>query len=94
MPELPDEAFDRLRRDHGLTSRDAAILVALGEGAEDDAAASLASLSDLGQDEERGAGSGVRFFDEVADMRNGKVVANWYVSLSAFDWLVLTTSGG
>lgn len=94
MPELPDEAFDRLREDHGLTSRDAAILVALGEGIEEDATASSSATSDVEQEEEQSAGSGVRFFDLVANGRNGKIVANWSVTLSHRRVCLLMTATG
>jgi Asp-tRNA(Asn)/Glu-tRNA(Gln) amidotransferase B subunit len=31
MPELPEEAHERLQTEYGLTSRDAGVLVALGD---------------------------------------------------------------
>ncbi|ORY78007.1 GatB/GatE catalytic domain-domain-containing protein [Leucosporidium creatinivorum] len=69
LPELPDEAFDRLQTQYSLSPRDAGILVALGERMDDDAAEGGTSHSQ--------AGAGVRFFEEVAKGREGKVAANW-----------------
>jgi aspartyl-tRNA(Asn)/glutamyl-tRNA(Gln) amidotransferase subunit B len=69
LPELPDEAFDRLQVQYDLSPRDAGILVALGERMDDDGAEGGASHSQ--------AGAGVSFFEEVAKGREGKVAANW-----------------
>lgn len=74
-----------------MTARDAAILVALGEGVEDEIASSLTSAETHSKEEEQSAGSGVRFFDLVAKDRDGKIVANWCVILrSAY---CMTTDG-
>lgn len=69
LPELPDEAFDRLQAQYGLSARDAGVLVALGEHMDDGSAEGEAGHSQ--------AGVGVRYFEEVAEGREGKVAANW-----------------
>ena len=69
LPELPDEAFDRLQALYGLSPRDAGILVALGERMDDETSSGGPSHSQ--------AGAGVRFFEDVAKGREGKVAANW-----------------
>lgn len=75
LPELPDEAFDRLQSQYSLSARDASVLVALGERLDDEEAhaghdsASSASTST--------AGLGVRYFEQVAQRRDAKIAANW-----------------
>lgn len=64
LPELPENAFDRLQSQYGLTPRDAGILVALGEG-------------DASESEILSAGSGVRYFETVAIGRDSRTAANW-----------------
>ncbi|KAK4049564.1 hypothetical protein OIV83_004061 [Microbotryomycetes sp. JL201] len=68
LPELPDEAFDRLRKQYGLAAREASILVALGERLDDD--------RDQG---ESLAGVGVKYFEDVARGRDAQVAANWVI---------------
>jgi len=65
MPELPDKAFERLQLQYTLSARDAGILVALGEGIEDE-----------GQGEGM-ASIGVSYFERVAKGREGRISANW-----------------
>ncbi|GAA5939720.1 hypothetical protein JCM1841_003559 [Sporobolomyces salmonicolor] len=70
LPELPDAAFERLQAQYGLSARDAGILVALGEGLEEDPT----------HDGEEGTASvGVTFFEEVARGREAKMAANWVI---------------
>lgn len=67
LPELPEEAYERLTSQYGLSGRDSGILVALGE-----------SLGDEGGEHVEGAAAvGVRFFEQVADGRDAKIAANW-----------------
>jgi aspartyl-tRNA(Asn)/glutamyl-tRNA(Gln) amidotransferase subunit B len=68
LPELPEDAFDRLRSQYGLSAREAGILVALGERMDD------APETEGG---ENLTGLGVRWFEEVAKGREAKVAANW-----------------
>lgn len=74
LPELPDAAFDRLQSQYSLTPRDSGIIVALGEGMEDD--------EDSGH---QSAGSGVRYFEEIAVGRDSRAAANWYILLVCLD---------
>ncbi|KAK4047520.1 hypothetical protein OIO90_006162 [Microbotryomycetes sp. JL221] len=70
LPELPDEAFARLKRQYGLASREAGILVALGERMDDEP---------HGEELESLAGLGMRFFEEVAQGREAQTAANWVI---------------
>lgn len=72
MPELPEDAFERLRVQYGLSAREAGILVALGERMEDGPEADGA---------EGTTGIGVRWFEEVANGRDPKLAANWWVTI-------------
>lgn len=70
LPELPDEAFERLQTQYGLSARDASILVALGERLDDDRSSASTTT-------ESTAGLGVRFFEDVAKGRDAQAAANW-----------------
>ncbi|KAM0786694.1 hypothetical protein ACM66B_002138 [Microbotryomycetes sp. NB124-2] len=74
LPELPDEAFDRLRDQYGLASREAAILVALGEKMDDERTLDR----EIGSSESH-AGVGVKYFEDVAQSRDARVAANWVI---------------
>lgn len=63
LPELPDDAFDRLQTQYGLSPRDAGVLVALGEGGDEETSGA--------------AGAGVHFFETVAEGREAKLAVNW-----------------
>lgn len=63
LPELPAQAFDRLQSQYDLNSREAAILVSLGEGMDDTRPGS--------------ADVGVNYFELVAAGRDPKTAANW-----------------
>lgn len=69
LPELPAEAEERLMRDYGLGKRECEVLVALGEGGEDAGEAEMEP------------GIGVRWFEELAQGRDPKKAANWYVQV-------------
>ncbi|GAA5827905.1 hypothetical protein JCM3770_006890, partial [Rhodotorula araucariae] len=70
MPELPGAARARLRAQYGLGTREASVLVALGEGggAGDDGAPRAAE-----------PGIGVRWFEALAAGREPKTAANWLI---------------
>lgn len=57
---MPNAVLDRLQAQYGLSARDAAVLVSLGEGTEQ-------------------ADGGVRYFEAVAEGRDGQASANWCV---------------
>lgn len=68
LPELPIEAEERLEKVYGLGKRECEVLVALGEGADDAAAAAAAEME---------PGIGVRWFEQLAQGRDPKKAANW-----------------
>ncbi|GAA5826026.1 hypothetical protein JCM11251_000096 [Rhodosporidiobolus azoricus] len=71
VPELPDQAFERLMREpYELSKRDAGIVVALGE-TDADGVESMEGEAGQGEEEEGvtagGAAIGVRWFEEVVE---------------------------
>lgn len=74
LPELPAEAEERLARVYGLGKRECEVLVALGEGAEEVAAATVIEAQ---AEVEMEPGIGVKWFEEVAQGRDPKKAANW-----------------
>ncbi|KAK4704985.1 hypothetical protein P7C70_g1222, partial [Phenoliferia sp. Uapishka_3] len=63
LPELPGQTLERLQSQYGLSARDSSVLVSLGEGTDDGGPADL----------------GVRYFEVVANGRDGKTAANWVI---------------
>lgn len=74
VPELPEEARRRLRREYGLGRREAGVLVALGEGADEGAAGGAQGAQ---EEDEASPGIGVRWFEQLAKGRDAKLAANW-----------------
>ncbi|GAA5887259.1 hypothetical protein JCM16303_007393 [Sporobolomyces ruberrimus] len=73
LPELPEAAFSRLQSEYSLSSRDARILVALGEGIQE-------TEGDHEVEAVEGSASiGVTYFERVAKGRDSKVAANWVI---------------
>lgn len=66
LPELPDQIRDRLEANYGLKSREADILVKLDETSAVETCTSASKGS-------------VSFFEQVAQGRDARTVANWYV---------------